>query len=185
MSNVTQLIDSVRNGEVGASDSLLSAVYDELHEMAQVHFSKEKSGHTLQTTALVNEAFLRLFGSETNPNWQNRAHFFGAAAEAMRRILVDHARTKRALKRGGSNQSRRNLDEICIGETDVEEIIDINDALTLFTHDYPQKAQLVKLRYFGGLSIAQAAQVMQISIPTANRYWAFAKAWLFNRIQSN
>lgn len=185
LSNITQLIDSVRIGEAGAPESLLSAVYGELYDMAQSHFIKESNGHTLQTTALVNEAFIRLFGSETNPSWENRAHFFGAAAEAMRRILVDHARRKRSLKRGGGFHRSRSIQDVACTETRLDEVVDVNDALTALAAEHPEKAEVVKLRYFAGLTIAQVADVLQISTPTANRRWAFARAWLFDRIQSD
>ena len=184
LTQITQLIESVRNDEAGASDSLLNAVYDELYAMAQKQFAQDSSGHTLQTTALVNEAFLRLFGGSAEHNWENRAHFFGAAAEAMRRILVDHARRKQAQKRGG-DKIRVGFFEDATHEPPVlKEVIEVNDALTAFACEHPQKAELVKFRYFAGLSIAQSAEVLQISVPTANRYWAFAKAWLHERIQT-
>jgi len=185
LSQVTHLIESVRNGDEGASESLLVAVYGELYSMAQRQFSNKGSGHTLQTTALVNEAFIRLFGGTSNPSWENRAHFFGAAAEAMRRILVDHARRKQAIKRGGDRVRMTYLDDSVCQAPILSEVIDVNDALNDFAVDYPMKAELVKLRYFAGLSIVQSAEVMQISVPTANRYWAFARAWLFERIRND
>ncbi|MEM7452820.1 MAG: sigma-70 family RNA polymerase sigma factor [Planctomycetota bacterium] len=180
---ITQLIDSVRRGEDGASASLLEAVYGELYALAGRQFSDDRAGHTLQTTALVNEAFLRLFGSNSNPDWQNRAHFFGAAAEAMRRILVDHARKKQTLKRGSGKQ-REGFFEDNIPQPVLSEVIEVNEALDEFAKRYPDKAEVVKYRYFAGLSIAQAAEALQISVPTANRYWAFARAWLFDHMRN-
>lgn len=184
MTSVTQLIDSVRKGEAGASDLLLEAVYDELYEMAHRQFSQDHAGHTLQTTALVNEAFLRLFGKDSNPQWENRAHFFSAAAEAMRRILVDHARRKKAIKRGRNHQRVGLNDDTLCTEPVIDEVLDINHALDALAIEHAEKAELVKLRYFVGLTISQAAKVLQISIPTANRHWAFARAWLIDRIQN-
>ncbi len=183
MSEVTQLINSVRNGEKDASELLIAAVYQELRQIAGSQLSREAAGHTLQATALVNEAFLRLFGSQASCHWENRAHFFAAAAEAMRRILVDHARKKRSQKRGGTSKRVGNVDELTDQEVDLNEILDVHEALGQLADRHPKKAELVKLRYFAGLTISQAAETLGISVPTANRYWVFARAWLLDRIQ--
>ena len=184
MSDVTQLIYLVKNGEAGASNSLMEAVYGELRLIARSQMARESPGHTLQTTALVNEAFLRLFAGKTEPTWENRAHFFGAAAEAMRRILVDHARKKQSLKRGGDAKRIGDVAKMVSGDANLDELLDVHEVLEEFAADHPDKAKLVKLRYFAGMTISQAAELLQISVPTANRHWAYSRAWLFERIRS-
>ena len=178
---VTQLIEAVSKGEPGATDRLLKTVYHELHQMADRQMARERSGHTLQTTALVNEAYLRLFGQDSSPNWQNRAHFFSAAAEAMRRVLVEHARHKKTLRNGG----RESIVPLTIDVADdtfkLDEVLDIDAALQEFSGLHARKAELVKLRYFAGLTIPQTAEVLGISVATANRDWVFAQAWLYQR----
>ncbi len=179
MNDLTILLNRVSSTAVPASD-LLPPVYAELRRLAAHKMAAEANGHTLQPTALVHEAWLRLGGAEQN--WQNRVHFFTAAAEAMRRILVEHARRRRAVRHGGGLE-RVNVDriEIAAGEDD-EEILDIHEALDALAVDHPEKAELVKLRYFGGLTNEEAAEVIGISAPTATRYWAFARVWLFRAI---
>lgn len=184
VSRITRLLESVKNGEEDASQGLLSVVYDELHGIASYQLSREAAGHTLQTTALVNEAFLKLFGNDSNPGWENRAHFFGAAAEAMRRILVDHARRKRTQKRGGKARRSLDVEQLTDHQPDLDELLDVNDVLAELEETHPVHAQVVKLRYFAGLTIDQTAELLEISVTTANRYWAFARAWLFARIRS-
>ena len=182
METVTKLIEMVRVGKEGAVASLLEAVHAELRQIAEFQFSGDRNGHTLQPTALVNEAFLRLFKNE-NPSWENRAHFFSSAAEAMKRILIEYARKKNALKRGG-DRSQFSLSATEVNHVaKLEEVVWVADALDDFQTQHPVKHDLVKLRYFAGMTIVEAAKVLNISVPTANRYWAFAKAWLCHWIQ--
>ena len=142
----------------------------------------ESPGHTLQPTALVHEAWLRLVGHDAQTRFQNRAHFFGAAAEAMRRILIDNARRKRTLRHGG-DQQRIDIQEVEIAAAATDdELLALNDALDKLAEQDKQKAELVKLRYFAGMDFEEAAEVLGISVPTANRWWAFARAWLFKEI---
>jgi RNA polymerase sigma factor (TIGR02999 family) len=178
--------DSPVNAAPPLGDQLIPAVYQELRQLAASKMAREGAAFTLQPTALVHEAWLRL-GGENQPRWANRAHFFGAAAEAMRRILVDHARRRTALRRGGDLQ-RVTLDEVeqPFGETDApERIVAIDEALAQFTLEHPEKAELVKLRYFAGLTLEDAAPVLGISEPTAKRWWAFARAWLFEKLSAS
>ena len=180
MNDLTVLLNRVSSAAVPASE-LLPPVYAELRRMAAQRMAAEAAGHTLQATALVHEAWLRLGGAEQN--WQNRAHFYGAAAEAMRRILIDHARRRRAIRHGGG-QERVNVDQVEIAAPvgDDEQILEIHEALDRLAGDHPEKAELVKLRYFVGLTNEEAAEVLGISAPTATRYWAFARVWLFRNI---
>ena len=163
--------------EVGAADRLLRLVYDELRRVAAGKMALERAGATLQPTALVHEAWLRL-GGDQQPSWENRAHFFGAAAEAMRRILIGHARRRRAQRRGGG-QSHFDIDDLEL-TTPMEDdrLLAVNDALEQLSAVHPSKAELVKLRYFVGLTIEDAAKTLGISEATAKRWWAFARAWL-------
>ena len=184
MSNVTQILDAIQHGDPKAADELLPLVYQELRRLAASKMASETPGQTLQPTALVHEAWLRLVGNDGQAQFQNRAHFFGAAAEAMRRILIDRARRKHALRHGGGQQ-RLDMDEIEIpAPADDEELLAVNDALDRFATVDAPKAELVKLRYFAGLTIEEAAQVLKISEPTAKRWWAYARAWLFREIKS-
>ena len=181
MSEVTQTLDAIEQGDGKATAELLPLVYEELRNLAAHKMAYEAPGHTLQPTALVHEAWMRLVGSEQQ-TWQNRAHFFGAAAEAMRRILIESARRKRALRRGGGQQ-RLDIQEVEIAAPQKEdELLAVNDALEKFEALDKPKAELVKLRYFIGLTIEEAAQTLGISVPTAKRWWAYARAWLFNEI---
>ena len=182
MSDVTHILEAIRKGDPKAADELFPLVYDELRRVAACKMASESPGQTLQPTALVHEAWLRLGGAENLP-WENRAHFFGAAAEAMRRILIDNARRKRALRHGGGQQ-RLNLDDIDVaaGSEDDDQLLEVHEALDKFAAVDPIKAELVKLRYFAGMTIEEAAEVLGISAPTAKRYWAFARAWLFREI---
>jgi RNA polymerase sigma factor (TIGR02999 family) len=182
MTDVTRILRSVESGDAKAADELLPLVYQELRKLATYKMVNEAPDHTLQPTALVHEAWLRLVGAEQQ-TWQNRAHFFGAAAEAMRRILIDRARRKRAMRHGGGQQ-RVDVDHIEIAApAEDDQLLAINDALDrLATHD-KQKADLVKLRYFVGMTIEEAAQILAISDPTAKRYWAYARAWLYTEIE--
>ena len=183
MSNVTQILDAIQHGDPKAADELLPLVYQELRRLAASKMASETPGQTLQPTALVHEAWLRLVGNDGQAQFQNRAHFFGAAAEAMRRILIDRARRKHALRHGGGQQ-RLDMDEIEIpAPADDEELLAVNDALDRFATVDAPKAELVKLRYFAGLTIEEAAQVLNISEPTAKRWWTYARAWLFSEIR--
>ena len=181
MIEVTRILDAIQQGDPQAAEELLPLVYEELRKLAAHKMANEPPGQTLQPTALVHEAWLRLVGSE-NPKFEGRAHFFGAAAEAMRRILIDRARRKRA-QRHGSGQQRVDFDDVEIASTtEDDQLLAINEALDKFAAQDQQKAELVKLRYFVGMTIEEAAQALGISEPTANRYWVYARAWLYREI---
>lgn len=183
MSDITQILQSLESGDAKAADELLPLVYGELRKLATAKMANESPNQTLQPTALVHEAWLRLTGNE-NVKWNGRAHFFGAAAEAMRRILIENARRKRALRHGG-NQQRLNVDEIEIAApAKDDELLAVNDALERFAAIAAQKAELVKLRYFAGLTNEEAAEVLGISVPTAKRWWNYARAWLFQQVRA-
>jgi len=183
MSDVTQILTAVRAGDDAAAERLFELVYAELRQVAAQKMARESAGHTLQPTALVHEAWLRL-GADAQPHWQNRAHFFAAAAEAMRRILVDRARRKHAQRRGAGVEHVE-LDGLQIaGPVDDDQLLALNEALDRLAAVDPPKAELVKLRYFVGLTTEQAAKVMNVSEPTAKRWWAYAKAWLFREMQA-
>src|SRR5262245_37695041 len=175
--NITKLLLDWRNGDGGALDRLMPLVYEELRRMANHYMRNERKGHTLQTSALVNEAYLRLVDHE-NIQWQNRAHFFGVAAQAMRRILVDHARTRNYQKRGGGAQ-QVSLDEAATLAGDrAAELIALDEALQELAKMDERKSRVVELRYFGGLSLEETAEALGVSIPTVTRDWNTAKAWL-------
>lgn len=183
MSEITDILTAVRSGDQSAAARLIELAYGELWRIAAQKMAREPSGQTLQPTALIHEAWLRL-GADATPQWQNRAHFFGAAAEAMRRILVDRARRKQSQRRGGGIQ-HVDADEIPIaGPTNDEQLLMVNEALGRFSELDAPKAELVKLRYFVGLTLEEAAKVLSISEPTAKRWWTYAKAWLFREIRS-
>lgn len=169
----------------GSSDRLLAVVYKELRALAISKMASERADHTLQATALVHEAYLRLVSGPNAPYWENRDHFFAAAAEAMRRILVESARRRKTLKRGGDAQRTEWDESLLRFEAPSDEILALNEALTHLEAEDPVKAELVKLRYFVGLSHQEAAQHLGISRTTADRYWVYAKAWLYARIQGN
>ena len=182
MNEITRILHEAEHDPAAAAE-LLPLVYEELRKLAHAKMAGELPGHTLQATALVHEAYLRLVGHEPRA-WANRAHFFGAAAEAMRRILIDRARRRRALRHGGEHQHVPLEDDLEIAASgDDEELLAVHEALEKFTTVDSQKAELVKLKYFAGLSTAEAAALLGISEPTAKRYWAFARAWLFREIQ--
>ncbi len=184
MSDVTRILERAQQGDPKAAEELLPLVYDELRRVAAARMNNASPGHTLQPTALVHEAWLRLVGSDSEAQFQNRTHFFAAAAEAMRHILIDRARRKQALRHGGGQQ-RVELGDIEIAApTDDEEILAVNDALERLALADPAKADLVKLRYFVGLTIEEAAAALGISQPTAKRRWALARAWLFEEIRT-
>lgn len=182
MSDVTRILDAVQAGEGHAAAELLEKLYDELRKLAVQRMAREPAGQTLQATALVHEAWLRLVGSGQE-HWQNRGHFFAAAAEAMRRIMIDRARRKAARRHGGG-MPHVDIDEVEIaaGPAD-DDLLMLNEALEKFAQLDPEKAQLVKLRYFAGLTNEEAAPLLGISVPTAKRWWAYARAWLFNEVR--
>jgi len=182
MSEFTHILECAGRGDARAAEELLPLVYDELRRLAAAKLENELPGQTLQPTALVHEAWLRLVG-DPNQEWNGRAHFFGAAAEAMRRILVESARRKRAARHGGG-QARLDINEIQIaGPEKDDELLAVSEALEAFAKRDKQKADLVKLRYFTGLTTAEAAEVLGISVPTADRWWNFSRAWLFQEIE--
>lgn len=178
MNDVTRLLACIEQGEPRAAEELLPLVYDELRRLAAQKMALERPGQTLQPTALVHEAWLRL-GGDSQPSWQNRSHFFAAAAEAMRRILVEHARRRDALKRGGG-APRVSLDEVEIPIPVVgdERLLAVDEALEKLAAVHPRHAELVKLRYFVGMTFEEAASVLGIAVPTAKDWWAYARAWL-------
>jgi RNA polymerase sigma factor (TIGR02999 family) len=177
MSEVTQILLAIENGDVKAADELLPLVYEELRRLAAYKMANESPDQTLQPTALVHEAWLRLSGKE-DVQWNGRTHFFAAAAEAMRRILIDNARRKRALRHGGGQQRVDILEQDIAASTDDEQLLAINEALEKFAAQDKEKAELVKLRFFVGLTIEEAADILGISRATAKRYWIYARAWL-------
>jgi RNA polymerase sigma factor (TIGR02999 family) len=180
VNDLTLLLSRITSGEMAAGQ-LLPLVYEELRRVAAQKMAREAPGQTLQATALVHEAWLRVGGE--SQSWQSRAHFFGAAAEAMRRILVDRARSRRALRRGGGLE-RVDADEVEIAApAEDSELLHVHEALDDFAVHHPPKAELVKLRYFAGLTLEEAAEVMGIGTATATRYWAFARVWLFRKIR--
>ncbi len=181
LNDVTQLLENIRKGDAQAAAELLPVVYDELRRVAAMKMAGEAPGHTLQPTALVHEAWIRLVANE-NARWENRAHFFGAAAEAMRRILIDNARRKHAVRHGGGQQ-RVSFDDVDpAAATDDDQLLAVHEALDRLAAQDPIKAEVVKLRYFVGLTNLEAAEVLGISEPTAKRYWAYARAWLYREI---
>jgi RNA polymerase sigma factor (TIGR02999 family) len=178
---VTQLLVRWREGDQRAFDALMSLVYDDLRRLASHHMRGERPRHTLQTSALVNEAYLRLAGHE-QIQWQDRAHFFAVAAQAMRRVLVDHARRRGNRKRGG-DAHKVELDEaLVVSDERAAEVVALDDALARLAEVAPRKSQLVELRFFGGLSIEETAEVLGVSPGTVMRDWTFAKAWLRKEI---
>jgi RNA polymerase sigma factor (TIGR02999 family) len=178
---VSRILKRVSEGEVRAAEELLPLVYDELRRLAAARMKNEVTEHTLQPTALVHEAYLRLLRSEPQ-SWDNRRHFFSAAAEAMRRILIEHARSRDRIKRGGELH-REPLADIAISlSVDLSEIIAVHEVLEEFEREMPDKAELVKLRYFAGLDEVSAAETLGISRATASRWWTFSRAWLFQKI---
>ncbi len=182
---ITLLLQRAEGGDASAADQILPLVYGELRKLAAAKMARESAGHTLQPTALVHEAWLRL-GGETQPSWKSRAQFFSAAAEAMRRILIDSARRRLAQRRGGG-QVHVNVDdiEIACGANNDARVLKVNDALEkLALHD-PEKAELVKLRFFGGLTLEEAAEALGIAESTARRWWAYARAWLLTEMSDS
>jgi RNA polymerase sigma factor (TIGR02999 family) len=185
MSDVTKILSAIERGDENAADKLLPLVYQELRKLAAAKLSKEKPGQTLQPTMLVHEAYVRLVDVEQPQQWNGRGHFFEAAAEAMRRILVEKARRKLSQKHGGRIQ-RIELDVATAAiENPVEDLLALDEALTRFEQQWPDKAKLVKLKYFAGLTIPEASEAMGVSTATAERYWKFARAWLHSQLKSS
>jgi len=181
MSDVTRILAAIEHGDAHAADQLLPLVYEELRRLAAVKMSQEKPGQTLQATALVHEAYIRLVGAQ-DQNWSGRTHFFTAAAEAMRRILIDNARRKQRLKRGGDRQKINLTDAEPAAEESSDDLIALDEALARLAEIDKTKADLVKLRYFAGLTLEQAAAVLNLPERTAKRYWAHARAWLYKQV---
>jgi RNA polymerase sigma factor (TIGR02999 family) len=182
MTDVTRILSAMEHGDPQAAGQLLPLVYDELRRLAAQRLAQEKPGQTLEATGLVHEAYLRLVGAGDEKPWDNRGHFFAAAAEAMRRILVENARRKRSGKHGGG-MIRQDLDEIQLAAPQLcEDLLALDEALTRLAEKDPIKAELVKLRHFAGLTVDQAAQALGISPATVDRYWAYARAWLHAEI---
>ena len=184
MADVTRILNAIEQGDARATEELLPLVYEELRLLAAQKMANETPGQTLQATALVHEAYIRLVG-EDKQDWKNRRHFFLAAAEAMRRILVDNARRKKRLKHGGQHH-RSELDEAVIKQSEnlsVDDLIVLDEALTKLSDEDPVKAKVVKLRYFTGLSVEQTSDILEIPPRTIKRYWAYARAWLLSEIR--
>jgi RNA polymerase sigma factor (TIGR02999 family) len=178
MNDVTQILSRIDSGDPTAAEELLPLVYDGLRQLAAQRLAQERPGQTLQATALVHEAYLRLVDGDKAQHWNSRGHFFGAAAEAMRRILVEQARRKSAVKRGGE-RVQIDINHLTIEDIrQTEKLVELDEALTRLAELDPLKAELVKLRFFAGLPIREAAQILDISTATADRYWVFARAWL-------
>src|SRR5437867_1511571 len=181
MSDVTQILSAIEQGDLHAAEQLLPLVYDELRKLAAQKLAHEKPGQTLESTALVHEAYLRLVGQSEPRSYKDRGHFFAAAATAMRRILIDNARRKQTQKRGGGLH-RQPLEAVAAPEPD-EELLALDEALQKLAAQHPQKARLVELRYFAGLTGEQAAEVLGISPTTADRHWAYVRAWLQTEVR--
>ena len=181
---VTRLLKDWSRGDSSALDQLIPIVYDELRAVAARYLRRERQDHTLQPTALVNEAYLRLT-DQKQVNWQNRAHFVGVAAQMMRRILVDHAKSHHRAKRGGGAQ-KISLDEaVALSEKYADDLVELDEALTALAAFDERKSRVVEMRYFGGLSVEETAEVLQVSVITVARDWKLAKAWLYTHIKEN
>jgi len=185
MSDVTHILSAIEQGDPHAAEQLLPLVYEELRKLAAVKLAQEKPGQTLQATALVHEAYLRLVDVERVQQWDSRGHFFAAAAEAMRRILVDRAREKGRAKRGGKRK-KLNIDAIDLATTATpDQLLAIDDALAKLAIDDPAAARLVELRYFAGLTVEEAGHALGISTATAYRHWNYARAWLHSELRGS
>ncbi len=184
MSDVTRILSSIEQGNPAAAERLLPLVYEELRKLAASKLAQEKPGQTLQATALVHDAYLRLVDVEKAQHWDSRGHFFAAAAEAMRRILVESARKKGRVKHGGEQQ-RVDFEQVAqFAVSPRMDLVELDEALTRFAEIEPQKAELVKLRYFAGFSIDEAADLLGISRTTAKRHWVYARAWLLAELSN-
>jgi RNA polymerase sigma factor (TIGR02999 family) len=182
MTHVTRVLSAIEHGDPQAAERLLPLVYDELRKLAAHKVAREQTGQTLSATALVHEAYLRLVGNGAEPHWNGRGHFFAAAAEAMRRLLVERARRKRRVRHGGG-RARIDLEDLDIeAERGADDLLALDEALQRLCAKEPTAAEVVKLRYFAGLTAASAAATLGISLRTANRHWAYAKAWLYRHM---
>lgn len=184
MTEVTRILNAIDQGETEATEKLLPLVYQELRQLASVRLAGEKSDHTLQPTALVHDAYVRLVDRKTPQHWSGRGHFFAAAAEAMRRILIENARRRATEKHGGALQRVEMPDLQCEEKADAIDLLALDEALIEFAAQWPEKAKLVELRFFAGLTIPEAAQSLGISRATAERYWTFARTWLYTRMKA-
>jgi RNA polymerase sigma factor (TIGR02999 family) len=184
MNDVTRILSAIDKGDPSGAAELLPLVYQELRHLASVRLAREKPGQTLQATALVHEAYLRLVGNDDSQRWDGRGHFFAAAAEAMRRILVDNARRRQSLKRGG-DADQIQLDELLqpAGQDPVD-LLTLDEALTKLAESHPVNAQIVKLRYFGGCTLEETAEMLGLSRANTERKWAYARAWLFGQLNA-
>ena len=180
---ITQLLMAMHDGDKSAADRLLPLVYGELHRLAASYMRRERRDHTLQPTALINEAYVRLV--KGNLEWQNREHFIGIAANIMRRVLVDYARAHKAEIRGGDLRRVELEDGLAISQDRSEEMLEVDDALSRLAEINPRQARVVELRYFGGLSMEEIAGVLGVSLRSANRDWALARVWLFKKLEGN
>jgi RNA polymerase sigma factor (TIGR02999 family) len=183
MNDVTQILSQIESGDPSAAEQLLPLVYDELRKLAAAKLAHEKPGQTLQATALVHEAYLRLVGGANSQPWNSRGHFFAAAAEAMRRILIELARRRQCDRHAGGRERLDLLDEDCVVVERDSEMLSLDEALTKLAEVRPQAAEVVKLRFFAGLTIDQAAAVIRISPRSARRLWTYARAWLRREIE--
>ena len=184
MTEVTQLLDAIGRGDQQASERLLPIVYQDLRRLAANLLAREPAGQTLEATALVHEAYVRMVDADDEQGWKHRGHFFAAAAEAMRRILVEQARRKRSVKHGGEH-FRVDLDERLICSVPADQLLALDESLERLYQEDPEKAQLVKLRFFAGLSIEEAAEALGISRATASRHWTYARAWLHDALSDD
>jgi RNA polymerase sigma factor (TIGR02999 family) len=185
MSDVSRILKALERGDVCDASELLPLVYDELRRLAAQKLALENPGQTLDATALVHEAYLRLVGNQPEQPWQGRGHFFAAAAEAMRRILVENARRKRRLRHGGARKRQPLVDEAVLAEEAADDkLLGVNELLDKLAQEGAMLTEVVKLRYFAGLTIAETAEALDISVRTANRHWAYAKAWLYERVKA-
>jgi RNA polymerase sigma factor (TIGR02999 family) len=183
MNEVTRILSAVEHGDPHAAEKLLPFVYEELRKLAALRLAQEKPGQTLQATALVHEAYLRLVDVEKAPHWDSRGHFFAAAAEAMRRILVEQTRRKRRVCHGGGKQ-RLDLDEACaLVQPPSDDLLALDEALSRLAALNPVRAEVVKLRFFAGLTLPEVAQALGLSLPTVERYWTAARAWLYAELK--
>lgn len=185
MDDVATLLSAIDRGDPGAAERLLPLVYDDLRRLAARALSREHPGQTLQSTALVHEAYLRLVGPDSQAQWDSRGHFFAAAAEAMRRILVERARRKKRLKHGGG-RVRVEIDPACsLTDGPKEDLVALDEALDKLAAEDPGKAELVKLRFFAGLTMPEIARIMKISLATAERHWVYARTWLYAELSDH